>query len=529
MGLLSKSIGFKALSLEDPAQPLLPMSALFDSLGLGRSDAGVLINEKQAMRLVVAYGCIKVISEDLGRLSLDIFQTLPDRSVRLAKEHARYSLLHDRPNPNMSSMTWRGAMLASALAYGNSYSWIKRDNAARPVALVPLDSGKTGTVRLNNGELVYGTTQTDTGAVRYLDPADVLHFMGLSLDGLTGMSPISTCKNAFGLGLAAEKFGAQFFGNGARATGVFTFPGQLETEAYENLKKSLRELLTGDNANRPLLLEQGTDWKQISIPPDDAQFLATRKFQKEEIACLYRVPMHLLQDLARATNNNIEHQGLDYTRFCLAPWAVKFEQEINFKLLGGAYWCEHNLNELQRGDFASQATGFASLRNIGVVSTNDIRGGLRMNKIPAEDGGDVYIIQGANVALSTLLGDPNEPEADTEADTDLENPAASYRRRQIVSAHKALFRSATERSIKLSGDADHARRMFYPVVTSVAQTLVASRFGSSELTKRELALIDAQVEDVAAVAHAWQKADVKAIASQVANQVYGALAGEILG
>jgi len=215
MGVLSRSLGIKAFSLEDPAQPLLPMSSLFESLGLGRSDAGVMVNEKQAMRLTTAYACIKVISQDLSRLSLDVFQQMPDDSMRVAREHRLHPILHDRPNPNMSSMVWRGAMLASVCAYGNGYSWIKRDKAARVISLVPLNPARTSPVKIS-GQLCYGTTQTDTGEAAFIEPDNMLHFMGLSLDGIVGLSPIQTCKNAFGLGLAAEKFGAQFFGNGAR-------------------------------------------------------------------------------------------------------------------------------------------------------------------------------------------------------------------------------------------------------------------------------------------------------------------------
>ena len=208
----------------------------------------------------------------------------------------------------------------------------------------------------------------------------MLHFMNMSLDGIVGLSPIQLCKNAFGLGLAAEKFGAQFFGNAARASGVLSHPAHLDTESYENLKKSVHEWANGDTALRPIILEEGMRWEQITINPNDAQFLETRKFQKEEIAGLYRVPLHLLQDLQRATNNNIEHQGLDYVRFCLSPRAVNIEQEINFKLLGKGYICEHNFMDLQRGDFPPQTTGLLALRNGGVYSANDVL--ISFDRIP---------------------------------------------------------------------------------------------------------------------------------------------------
>ncbi len=528
MGVLSRSLGIKAFSLEDPAQPLLPMSALFESLGLGRSDAGVMVNEKQAMRLTTAYACIKVISQDLSRLSLDVFQQMPDDSMRVAREHRLHPILHDRPNPNMSSMVWRGAMLASVCAYGNGYSWIKRDKAARVISLVPLDPGRTSPVKIA-GHFAYGTTQTDTGAMTVIETENILHFMGLSLDGIVGLSPIQTCKNAFGLGLAAEKFGAQFFGNGARATGVFSHPETLDPEAYENLKKSVRELATGDTALRPLVLEEGLKWQQISIPPNEAQFLETRKFQKEEVAGLYRVPLHLLQDLQRATNNNIEHQGLDYVRFCLAPLAVNMEQEINYKLLSGPFMTEHNFMDLTRGDFASQTTGLLALRNGGVYNANDVLRALRQNPIADDEGGNVRIVQGAMIPLSSLVAEEDQPATpETEGtDSDAGEPAATLRHRQITSAYRTLFRDAVGRAINRAGDADFTRRAIQPAVSSMAQAMIAARFGSVDLTQNELALIGRTAAEIASSATAWQKRDASAIATRVTEQVYGALAGGI--
>lgn len=524
MGLLSRRLGVQALSLEDPAQPLLPPSALFESLGLGRSDAGVLINEKQAMRITTALSCIKIVSEDLGTTSHEILQHLPDGSVRQALHHRLWPIIHDQPNPNMSACVFWGALKASTLGWGNGYAWIKRDGAARAVALVPLESGKTSPVRLR-GELMYATTQTDTGAVAYLDPANVLHDKYLSLDGITGIGPIQMCKNAFGLAAAAEKYGAQFFANGARATGVLTYPGALETEAYENLNKSLRERMNGENALMPFILEEGLTWQQTSISPNEAQFLLTRQFQRVEIASLYRVAMHLLQDLQRATNNNIEHQSLDHVRHCLRPNAVHLEQEVNRKLLGGPFTMEHNLNDLQRGDFASQTAGLAALRNIGYYSNNDIARALRQNPIPAEEGGDVRVIQGAFINLKALIAGGSEPESgvDTDGAADGSQPFD-----RITPAYRSMFRDAVGRVINRSGDGAFARKAFQPIVSSMAQACIALRFGSCDLTKKELALIEGQTAAIADSAAAWSRKDATAIATRITEQVYGALAREIL-
>jgi HK97 family phage portal protein len=500
MGLLTRSLGIQNLSIEDPSQPLLPYSVLFESMGLGRSDAGVLMNEKQAMRITTAQVCIKVISEDLASTGHEILQTRPDQTIQLARHHRLWTIMHDRPNPNMSAKTFWGTMLANALTNGNGYAWIKRDMANRVIALIPLAATRTSPLKIE-GRLVYGTTQTDSGRVVHIDPADILHFVGLTFDGIQGISPINSCRNAFGLALAAEKFGAQFFGNGARSTGVFAHPETLEPEAFENLKKSLYEIATGETALRPLVLEEGMTFHQLTIPPNDAQFLQTRQFQKDEIAGLYRVPLHLVGSLLRATNNNIEHQSLDYIRYCLRPWAVGIEQEVNFKLLGGEYSMEHNLNDMQRGDFASQTSGFQTLRNIGVYSTNTILKKLRENPIPENEGGDVLTVQMAMTNLKTLLpGAANDGGAgETDPETDPQEPDGTQPFDRIVAPYRNLFRDVAGRlSRAKKPEPAFARKLVHPLVASMAQAMLALRFGNCELTQREQERIDAATDLVLA-------------------------------
>lgn len=531
MGLLSRQLGIRNFSLEDPAQPLLPPSALLESLGLGRSDAGVMMNERQAMRITTAYSCIKGISEDLASTAFEVIQEMPDDSMRVSKDHRLWPMLHDEWNPNMSSAVGRAAVVAQALGWGNGYAWIKRDGASRAIALIPLHPGKTAPVKVN-GELMYATTQTDTGQALQIDPAHMLHIMGLSEDGIVGLSPIQSCKNAFGLTYAAEKFGAQFFGNGSQATGVFTHPAALEDEAYQNLKKSVWEWATGGQALRPLVLEEGMTWQPLTIPPDSAQFLQTRKFQKEEIAGLFRFPLHLVGSLERATNNNIEHQGLDYVRYCLRPWAIRLEQETRRKLLSGPFLAEHNFYDLQRGDFASQTAGFQVLRNIGVYSANRILRAMRQNPIPVAEGGDVLTVQGAMINLSSLIpgNEPDAPEAvapDTvDGGGDQGDPAA---KRRMVVAYRVLFRDAVGRvTNRAEREPEFVRRAFYPPVASMAEALLAMRFGNGTLTAKEGVLVGRVLTEIEAAAPAWEKQHAKAIAERVAGQVYDRLAKEIL-
>jgi HK97 family phage portal protein len=529
MGVLSNKLGIQALSLEDPAQPLLPYSALFESLGLGRSDAGVMVNEKQAMRITTAFACIMIVSADLSSLPLPVLQRMPDGSVREAPEHRLYPLIHDYPNSTMTSMVYRGAVLASALGWGNSYSLIRRDGANRVIEIVPLPSDRTSPV-LINGKLMYATTATVDGQVSYIKPEDVLHISGLSFDGFVGMSPIQTCKNAFGLALAAEKMGAQLFGNGAKASGVLSHPNQLGTEAYDNLKKSIREIITGDNALRPLILEEGMKWEQITVNPTDAQFLETRKFQREEIAALYRVPMHLLQSLDRATNNNIEHQSLDYIRYCLRPWAVRIEQEINRKLLSGSFFVEHDFNAFQRGDYQSQVQGMMQLRLGGVYNANDVLRQLRQNPISADEGGDVRFAPLNMVPLKQLAreaaGDgAAAQDQEPSTDSDQGETITDVRRGRIANAYRRLFRDAVGRvANRKSYDETFAYRAFQPVIFSAAETLLSMYFTpSKELLEEAETEANALARAVAVDAKNWTAAEASAIATRVADETTAAL------
>lgn len=524
MGLLARRLGIQALSMEDPAQPLLPPSAMYESLGLGRSDAGVLINEQQAMRISTQHTCVKVISEDLASCAHEIFQEMPDGSMRLAREHRLWKLLHDQPNATMTAVVFWGAYLACVAGWGNAYAWIKRDRAARAVSLHLLRPGLTSPVRVA-GELMYATTQTANGQTAFIDPANTLHVMGMSFDGFVGLGPIM-CVNAYGLANAAEKFGAQFFGNGARATGVYTYPGVLEEEAQQNIAKSVQEMATGNNALRPVILEEGMQWQQISIAPNEAQMLETRRYQRTEIAGLNRVPLHLVGD-PKAANTKLEEEGTDYVRYCLRPYAVKIEQEVGSKLLAAPFSMEHRLRDLERGNFESQTKGLQTLRNIGVYSTNDCLRELRRNPISVAEGGEVRTVQGAMIPLDSLLhvevegGLANEEPASQQAAT------GTARGRQLVASYRGLFRDAVGRVINRAGDAEFARKAFQPVISSMCQALVAMRFGG-DLSKRDLELIGKQASAIADSASSWQGADASAIALRWTETTYEVLAKEIL-
>lgn len=530
MGLLTKALGIQNFSLEDPAQPLLPMSSIIEAQGLGSSHSGVLVNEKQSLRSSPIFCAAKILSEDLSKIQLSVFRRLPDDSIRLARQHPVHPLLHDEGNPIMTAAVWRAAWITSAWLFGNGFVFINRDNAARPVSLHPLPSSRTSAIVLN-GEFGFATTATTHGQIRYIAPENMLHLIGLSLDGMTGFSPITTCKDVAGLALSAEKYASQFFGNGARATGVFSHPGVLGPEAYENLKKSLNERITGENALRPLLLEEGLTWNQISINPNEGQMKETRTFQISEVGRLSRIPAHKLGDLSRSSNNNIEHQGIEHLQDALQPTAVKIEQEVNRKLLGGSFFAEHDFAELSRGDQVALATSLSSLRNVGLIHTNEGRSKLRLNPIAKKDGGEVFTVQGAMIPLSSLTdanwqaakaaeqsqGQGGDQEED-EAGADIPSAAIGF---GVQAAFKRIFRDAVGRiSNRRVFDSQFAYRTLQPIIAGVAETFVMEKHGFSRLNGQDDENISNWANKLSSQAKDWSQEDANEVAIRITKETF---------
>jgi HK97 family phage portal protein len=513
LSFLSKVLGIRALSIEDPAQPLLPYSALFESLGLGRSDAGNLVNETQALRLTTMYACVNIISQDISSLPFLIYEELADGSMREAKEHRLTPILSKQPNASMTSSVFRAALLANALAWGNGYAYIRRDQAQRVKSLHILPAARTSPVMLD-GQLWYATTATKDGGVEYVAVSDMIHLRGLSLSGEVGLSPVQTCKNAFGLSLAQESFSARFYGNGLRTTGVLQHPEHLDAEAYENLKKSIYEVATGENAMRPLILEEGMTWTQMSVAPNDAQFVESRNFQVREICSMFRVATTLVGDLTRATHSNAEQLSQDHIRYCLKPWAVRLEEEINCKLLSGNFVVEHNFNDFQRGDFASQTTGLKTLHDIGAYSANDVLRDLRKNPIPTSEGGDIHLAPLNMVPLDSLVTIYRE-EADGKPAVAPKLPPEASKER-VIKAHKILFRDAIGRITNRSTyDEQFCYRALYPVIAAMAESVTD---GVSQEN-----FIAGQARALAQAAKEWPKDSLSTLADDITTATYEAI------
>lgn len=386
---------------------------LLKALGGGMATyTGRTVNTVDALHYNPVYACVKIIAEDVASLPLITYRRV-DGGRERAMDHRLYPILHDRPNPEMSSVEFRETLQGHLLLWGNAYAEIERDGAGRVVNLWPLRPDRMSVERM--GDLVYTYVLPGGDRVR-IPTVNVLHLRGLSSDGYVGYSPIALAREAVGLGLATEEYAARFFGNDARPGGVLQHPGKLSTDAATRLKASWEAAHRGlTNSQRVAVLEEGIEWKQVGMPARDAQFLETRMYQLRDVARIYRVPLHKLGDLERATFSNIEHQSREYVDSTLRPWLVRWEQRLNMALFSaqdaGRYYVEHLVDALLRGDLKSRYEAYAVGRTNGWLSADDIRELENMNPLP--DGqGKLYLVP-LNMAPADQVGQapPSAPVA----------------------------------------------------------------------------------------------------------------------
>ena len=374
----------------------------------GRTESGVYITDKNAIQQIAVYACIRVLSEAVAQLPLHVYERTENGRER-AVNHILYSLLHDQPNKEMTSFSFRETMMLHLLVYGNAYAQIIRNGKNEVIGLYPLMANHMKVDRDDSNNLIYIYNRNEnadpnlkqTGEI-VLQAENVLHIPGLGFDGLVGYSPIAIAKNALGIAKACEQYGADFFSNGASPSGVLEHPGTIKDP--ERVRKAWQAAYGGNNSHKTAILEEGMKYTPISIPNNDAQFLETRKFQLEEIARLYRVPLHMIGDLEHATFSNIEQQSLEFVKYTLDPWLVRWEQALQKSLLSASeksrYFIKFNVDGLLRGDYESRMNGYATARQNGWLNANDIREMEDMNPIPEEEGGDLYLVNGSFTKLN---------------------------------------------------------------------------------------------------------------------------------
>lgn len=379
----------------------------------GRTTSGKNVNEMTALQTTAVYACVRILAEAIASLPIHVYKHT-DEGKEQDVNHQLYYLLHDEPNPDMTSFVFRETLMSHLLIWGNAYAQIIRDGRGQVLALYPLLPDRMTVKRDDKGELYYVYQRSEEDNPNFKDKgniilkkSEVLHVPGLGFDGLIGYSPIAMAKNAIGMTLATEEYGASFFANGANPGGVLEHPGILKDPS--KVRDSWNQVYQGtNNSHKVAVLEEGMSYKTIGIPPNEAQFLETRKFQINEIARLYRIPPHMVGDLEQSSFSNIEQQSLEFVKYTLDPWVVRFEQAFQKALLlpdeKKTYFIKFNVDGLLRGDYQSRMNGYAIGRQNGWLSTNDIRRLEDMNPLSKEEGGDLYLVNGNMTKLEDAGG-----------------------------------------------------------------------------------------------------------------------------
>lgn len=474
------------VSIIDPRDPVL---AQWFGL-LSNTAAGISVTPDLAKRVAAVYTCVRIIAESVASLPLNIYRRLPNGGRELAFDHPSYSLLHDSPNRFQTSYEWREMMAGHLALRGNAYSQIRSSNSLAVAELWPLHPDRVRPIQLESGDIVY-QYRPKTGGEQIILAQDMLHFRGFSDDGVKGDSVIEENKEVIGLAMAAEQFGATFFGNGSTIGGVLQHPKGLSDQSYDRLKKSFGEAFQGSrNSHKPIILEDGLTWQAIGVEPDKAQFLETRKFQISEIARMFRIPPHMLADLEKATFSNIEQQSLEFIRDTLRPWLVRLEQRMNADLLSAkgrsAYFIEFSVDGVTRGDSAARTAYYNALFNMSAICANEVRAREGLNPI---EGGDVYYVNSAYVPTGERDTDNPQTDPDDDMDAlrkrviDAQFPALRQAVDKIVTAEVKALRRALKDSAgsmprfeQLASEFfDGHRRFIERQIAPVAATIVAAR------------------------------------------------------
>nr|DAH98287.1 MAG TPA: Portal [Caudoviricetes sp.] len=383
-------------------------SNIFNSI-FNSSSSGKSVSQTSALSVTAVYSCVRILSEAIAGLPLHTYKCKSNGGKEKAIDHPLYFILHDEPNPEMTSFVFRETMMSHLLLWGNAYAQILRNGKGDVIALYPLAPNRMTVDRASNGRIyyTYSTSDDDNPKLKskgqvYLKAEDVLHIPGLGFDGLVGYSPIAMARNAIGMAMACEEYGAKFFANGASPSGVLEHPSTIKNP--DKLRESWNSLFKGSsNSHQIAVLEEGLKYQPISISPNEAQFLETRKFQINEIARIFRIPPHMIGDLEKSSFSNIEQQSLEFVKYTLDPWVTRWEQSICRRLFKDSekaeYFVKFNVDGLLRGDYQSRMNGYATGRQNGWLSANDIRELENMNQIPDELGGNLYLVNGSMTKL----------------------------------------------------------------------------------------------------------------------------------
>lgn len=409
----------KRFNLKNPPQWFI------DYFSGGASPAGVTVGHQSALRYTPFWAAVRIISGTMGSLPFKVYRRLENGGKEQAANHPLYALLHERPNEYMDAVTFLETRMAHVLCYGNGYAEIQRDGSGRPVALWPLLPNRTARKVRDDGTLYYEVRINDSGTTVQLADSDVLHIKGLGFDGYTGYDVVTYHADALGYGIAVKEYGARFFANDANPGGVLECPAVMSDGAFKRLKESWNEAHTGlSHAHRMQILEEGTKWNKIGVEPEKAQAIETMKFTIDDCARIFQIPPHKLGSMEFSKYNNVEQLQIDFVCTTMLYWFRKWEQEVNFKLFlpseRGRMFCEILADAALRGNTEARTAYYASGRQWGYLSINDIRAKENLN--PIGPAGDTYL-DPLNMVPAGTLEPPEKPAEQPDDPIDPVEPA----------------------------------------------------------------------------------------------------------
>jgi HK97 family phage portal protein len=368
--------------------------------------SGTRVNEETAMRFITVFSCVRVLAETLGSLPCQVYRENTSGKRDKVRDHRVWHLLHNNPNDEMTSQTWIETLMGHVASSGNCYSILTPNGRGEVMDAYPLDWHTITPRRNKETERLEYALKQEGGKEELFQPERVLHIPGLGFDGLRGYSPIAMAREAIGLGLAATEFAAKFYSQGVNVSGVLVHPGELSLEAQDRLRASFETRSSGmANIHRPLVLEEGMKWERASMPLEDAQLLETRKFTRDELCGLFRVPPHMIANLEKATFSNVEHLSLEFVKYTMLPWITRFERAMTWKLFTRqereqGFYIKFNVEGLLRGDYLSRQQGLHLMRQDGVINADEWRALEEWNPIP-DGSGQHYLVNGNMISADT--------------------------------------------------------------------------------------------------------------------------------
>jgi len=408
--MIFDSLFEKRASLENPSSNLSdPANWLVHAFGAQPTSTGVLVSEKNVTQIVAFWSAVNTIADTLAELPLKLIRMKPDGSSDNVTNHPSLKTLR-APNSMMVPITFRSTLQAHTLTWGNSYAYIVRNALGNVVELWPLNPSETRS-KVVNRELFFETS-LDIGRT-LLSSADVLHIPALTRNGIDGMSIVSEQREMLGSAIAQQNFAGRFFSNGAKPSGLISYPGKVRDP--EKIKAALERSTGGENAHSMMVLDGDAKFTAFSIPPEDAQFLQTREFSVDEIGRMFRLPLHFLNKMGQATFNNIEMMGTHFVQYTMMPWIIRHEQEYTRKLLkpgeiDRGLKFKLNVSALIRGDIKTRAEVYAKAIQFGWITRNEVRSLEDMKPL---DGLDDPLIP---LNLGVVGEEPPEPAPAPETD-----------------------------------------------------------------------------------------------------------------